>query len=102
MGTLALTDAQWTAVQAHIDLPKVRRIFLRANLGVPAPADATGAPTATLPPALWLFDDNRFGGIWKLRVAAGPTILFQQWDTLGGTMLQELTIPQTQAIFGSS
>ena len=101
MGTLAITDNQWTTVQAHPNLPAIRRIFNRVNLGEPAPADNLGQPTATLPPALWLFDDHRLPGIWRVRVTAGPTILFQQWDQLGGTMLQELTIPQMQAVFGS-
>lgn len=101
MGTLMITDAQWTAVQNHAESPRIRRIFARANLGIPAGVDSTGLPSAT--PTHWIFDDNRFGGYWRVRVAAGPTILFQQWDALtGGTLVQELTLAEMNALWGSS
>lgn len=100
MGMLRLTPAQWTAAQAAADAPKVRRIFARVNLGDPAGIDANGDPSPS--PTYYVFDDDRFSGYWRIRIAAGPTIFFQEWDALvGGSQVRELTLAQTQAVFGS-
>lgn len=102
MGTLRLTPAQWTGLQALVDdIPKVRRIYRRVNLGEPAGIDATGAPSDT--PAFWIFDDPRLGGLWRVRIGAGNSIHFQEWDALvGGTMQRELTLAEMQAELGSA
>jgi len=101
MGMLRLTPAQWSAVDALADSPKVRRIFRRVHLGEPAGIDASGNPSAS--PAFYVFDDDRFGGYWRIRIGAGPTVFFQEWDALvNGTQLRELTLAETQAVFGSS
>lgn len=98
MGTLRLTDNQWTVLQANAERPRVQRIYQRVNLGVPAPVDANGLPSDT--PTHWLFDDPRLPGDWRVRVAAGPTILFQEWAE--GAMQRELTLAQMNTLFGSS
>ena len=98
MGMLRLTNAQWVALQAHADRPKVIALFNRVNLGVPAGYDNTGNPT-DVTPAFWVFDDHRIGGNWRVRVAAGA-IHVQNWDEpVGGTMIQELTLAQAIAAF---
>jgi hypothetical protein len=98
---LRLTPAQWSAVDALADAPKVRRIFKRVNLGEPAGIDAAGNPSPS--PAFYVFDDDRFGGFWRIRVGAGPTVFFQEWDALvNGNQLRELTLAETQAVFGST
>jgi hypothetical protein len=100
MGTLRITDAQWTAVQAHAENPRIKRMFKRVDLGDPAGYDANG-PSDT--PTHWLFDDGRLPGFWRVRVAAGPTIFFQEWDALiGGTMIRELTLAEMNTKFGST
>lgn len=101
MGTLRLTPAQWTTLQAFAERPAVERIYRRVNLGVPAGVDATGAGSDT--PAFYLFDDPRLGGNWRVRVAAGPTLFFQEWDQpFGGSQVRELTLAQMQQEFGSA
>lgn len=53
-------------------------------------------------PTHWVFDDHRLGGFWRVRVAAGPTIVFQEWDAMiGGTQIRELTLAEMNAEFGS-
>lgn len=100
MGILRLTPAQWAVAQAAADAPKVRRIFRRVNLGDPASIDANGDPSPVA--AFYVFDDDRFSGYWRIRIAAGPTIFFQEWDALvGGNQIRELSLAQTQAVFGS-
>jgi len=102
MGTLRLTPAQWTGLQALVDdMPKVRRIYQRVNLGVPAGIDAAGQPSDTT--AFYIFDDPRFGSNWRVRVGAGNSIFFQEWDALvGGTQQRELSLAQMQAEWGSA
>jgi hypothetical protein len=76
----------------------VKRVYNRVGLGMPAGIDAAGNPSDT--PAFYVFDDHRIGSNWRVRVAAGPTLFFQEWDSLiGGTQLQELTFAQIQALF---
>ena len=98
MGTLRLTPAQWTAIEALANVAAVKRVYNRVGLGVPAGIDDAGNPSET--PAFYVFDDHRIGSNWRVRVAAGPTLFFQEWDSLvGGTQLQELTFAQIQALF---
>ena len=96
MGTLRLTNAQWTAVQQYADRPKVTRVFRKVNLGEPAGVDANGLPTDT--PTHWLFDDPRIGGDWRVRVSAGPTVHFQEWAD--GQQVRELTLREVIEAFG--
>ena len=100
MGMLRLTNNQWVALQAHAERPKVIALFNRVNLGVPAGYDATGEPSdGTVTHSFWVFDDDRIGGNWRVRVAAGQ-IFVQNWDEpVGGTMIQELTLAQAIAAF---
>ena len=99
MGTLRITNAQWTTVRNHAENPRIKRIFNRVNLGEPAGLDANG-PSDT--PTHWVFDDPRLGGMWRVRVAAGPTIIFQEWDAMiGGTMIRELSLAEMNQEFGS-
>jgi hypothetical protein len=99
MGALRLTAAQWAALDALADAPRVRRVFRRVDLGEPAGIDAAGNPGSTF----YVFDDDRFSGYWRIRIGAGPTVFFQEWDALvNGTQLRELTLAETQAVFGSS
>ena len=98
MGTLRLTAAQWTAVQGLSNFATVKRVYNRVGLGQPAGIDASGNPSET--PTFYVFDDHRIGSNWRVRIAAGPTLFFQEWDSLiGGTQLQELTFAQIQALF---
>lgn len=98
MGTLRLTNVQWTVVQAYAERPRVNRIFQRVNLGEPAPADANGLPSDT--PTHWVFDDPRLPGDWRVRVAAGPTVFFQEWAE--GVQQRELSLAQMNTLFESS
>ena len=98
MGMLRLTNAQWVALQAHADRPKVIALLNRVNLGQPAGYDNTGNPT-DVTPAFWVFYDHRIGGNWRVRIAAG-VIHVQNWDDpVAGTMIQELTLAQAIAAF---
>ena len=100
MGMLRLTNAQWVAVQAHADRPKVIALFNRVNLGVPAGYDSTGEPSdGTVTPSFWVFDDHRIGGNWRVRVAAGR-IFVQNWDEpVAGTMVSEMTLDEAITSF---
>lgn len=100
MGTLRLTDNQWTAVQANAERPRVQRIFQRVNLGIPAPVDVNGTAVDVAVATHWLFDDPRLPGDWRVRVAAGPTIFFQEWAE--GVQQRELTLAQMNTLFGLS
>lgn len=95
MGALRLTNTQWTAVQALAERPRINRVFSRVNLGEPAPYDAAGNPTTPALAAAWVFDDPRVTGYWRIRVGAGPSVFFQEWDApIGGTMLREVTLQE--------
>jgi len=101
MGMLRLTNAQWVALQAHVDRPKVIALYNRVSLGVPAGFDNAGNPvdTTTTTPAVWVFDDHRIGGNWRVRIVTGQ-IMVQEWDQpFDGTMTQELTLAQAIAAF---
>ena len=99
MGTLRLTNTQWSTVQAHAERPRITRIFNRLSLGQPAPYNAQGPCDPTVA-THWLFDDHRFGGFWRVRVVAGE-VKFQEWDELvGGVKRSELSLAEMGDIFG--
>lgn len=100
MGMLRLTNDQWVALQANADLPEVIALFNRVNLGVPAGYDSAGVPSDdTVTPSFWVFDDQRIGGNWRVRVTAGQ-IFVQNWDDpVAGTMVSEMTLAEAIDIF---
>lgn len=104
MGTLRLTNAQWTTIQGLANRPVVDRVFARVGLGIPAPFTAAGLPAGegdTI--AHWVFDDGRLPGHWRVRIGAGPTLFFQQWDELfGGAQEREISFSALQAEQGTS
>lgn len=101
MGTLHLTNAQYTVYQNLVNRPVIARIFARVGLGQPAGFDNLGNPSDT--PTDWLFDDPRLPGHWRIRVAAGPTIFFQEWDApFGGSQLREVSLAALQGEQGTS
>jgi len=100
MGMLRLTNAQWVALQTHVDRPKVIALYNRVSLGQPAGYDSTGVPSdGTVTPSFWVFDDHRIGGNWRVRVNAG-NIFVQNWDDpVAGSMVSEMTLAEAIAIF---
>lgn len=96
MGTMRLTPAQWTAVQALANFEQVRTVFQRVGLGEPAGIDASGNPSSS--PAFWIFDDPRIGSNWRIRISGG--VFLQEWDAIvGGSQVRELSLAQAIAAF---
>ena len=101
MGALRITSAQWAAMQANIERPRITRIFQQFALGQPAPYNASG-PSDPASATHWVFDDHRLSGYWRVRVIAGPSVAFQEWDALvGGSMIREVSLAQMNVEFGS-
>ena len=100
MGMLKLSATQWSNLQVHPDRQQIIDLFTRVSLGVPVGVDVDGVATIEgATPAFWVFDDQRIGGCWRVRVDLG-NIFVQNWDDpVAGTMVSEMTLAEAIAMF---